>query len=298
MSGFAGLEPALADAGGTVSVWCGPVAGQPRFTRLAGAPHYPASTMKLAVLAAAYRLADAGTLDLDAPVEVHNDFGSAAPGAARFRMDPDYDSDPSVWARLGETASLRWLARRMIVLSSNLATNLVLEHTGYAAATAAWRAAAAVGPAGGAGAASSVVRRGIEDYAAREAGIDNLVTAADLAALLGAIATDRIASAAACHEMRQVLLAQEKNDDLPMGLPTGTPVAHKNGWVDGIRHDAAIVYPADAPAYLLVACLSTPSPDERMRQLMARIAAASWAGRHRLDSPAGRAGWHRLDSQP
>ncbi len=101
-----------------------------------------------------------------------------------------------------------------------------------------------------------------------------------------AVATDRIASPQACAEMRDILLAQEKNDDLPSGLPAGTPVAHKNGWVDDIRHDAAIVYPPDAPPYLLVVCLSTPSPDEAMRRLMARIAAASWVGRHRIDSPS------------
>ncbi|MGH3712085.1 MAG: serine hydrolase [Micromonosporaceae bacterium] len=276
------LEDDLANAGGTVSVWCGPVGGPAYYRRLADVPHYPASTMKLAVLAAAYRLADAGALDLDAPVKVHDDFASAAPDAPRFRCDPEYDSDPSVWAALGQTMPLRALARQMIVLSSNLATNLVLEHTGYAAADQVWRAAGATG---------SVLRRGIEDYAARDAGVDNAVTAADLAALLGAIAADRIAFPANCQEMRQVLLAQQKNDDLPTGLPAGTRIAHKNGWVDGIRHDAAIVYPADAPAYLLVVCLTADRdgrPDDAgMRALMGRIAAASWADRHGLGSAPG-----------
>jgi beta-lactamase class A len=279
------LEPALTAAGGTISVWYGPVGGPPSYTRNPDTPHYPASTMKLAVLAAAYRLADAGSLNLDEAVAVHDEFASAAPGAPPFRVTAEYDSDPSVWARLGSTASLHWLARRMIVVSSNLATNLVLEHTGYAAATDAWRAAvprAATAP--GAGPAVSVVNRGIEDYAGRDAGRDNLVNAADLAALLSAIATDRIASPSACKEMRELLLAQEKNDDLPTGLPAGTPIAHKNGWVDGIRHDAAIVYPPDTPPYVLVACLSTARSDEQMRHLMRRIAAASWADRHALGS--------------
>ncbi len=276
------LEPALTAAGGTISVWYGPVAGPPSYTRNPDTPHYPASTMKLAVLAAAYRLADAGSLNLDEAVAVHDEFVSAAPGAPPFRVTAEYDSDSSVWARLGSTASLRWLARRMIVVSSNLATNLVLEHTGYAAATEAWRAA--VTDSVGGGAAVSVVQRGIEDYAGRDSGRDNLVTAADLAALLSAIATGRIASPSACDEMRELLLGQQKNDDLPTGLPPGTPVAHKNGWVDGIRHDAAIVYPPDTPPYVLVACLSTARGDEQMRHLMRRIAAASWADRHALGS--------------
>ena len=281
---IAALDSELDQFPGTVSVWFGPVDGAAIYQRHAEVGHYPASTMKLAVLAAAYRLADRGVLDLDEQVTVHNRFRSAAPGAPEFTMDPEYDSDPEVWARLGGKASLRWLAERMIILSSNLATNLVLERTGYDAATAAFTAAGATG---------SVVRRGIEDYAARDAGMDNRVTAADLAALLGAIAEHRIASPEACREMHGILLAQRKNDDLPAGLPPGTPVAHKNGWVDGIRHDAGIVHSPDAPPYRLVVCISATKPDEAteadyaaldatMRDLMRRIAQASWDDRHRL----------------
>ncbi|HEX2418213.1 MAG TPA: serine hydrolase [Micromonosporaceae bacterium] len=273
MSRLARLEPELAEFGGTVSVWCGRVGTPPAYARLEHAVHYPASTMKLAVLAAAYRLADAEVLDLDADVTVRQTFTSAAQGADQFQMDPDYDSDPKVWQRLDGRASLRWLSRRMIVRSSNLATNVVLEHTGYAAATDAWRVV---------GARHSAVNRGIEDYAARDAGLDNTVTAADLAALLAALQTDRLASADACHDMRQVLLAQEHNNDLPAGLPPGTRIAHKNGWIDGIRHDAGIVYPPDTAPYVLVVCLTTSRPDGSMRHLMSRIAAASWADRHNL----------------
>jgi len=273
MSHLRALDTDLAGFGGTASVWCGPVGTRPAYARLAHTVHYPASTMKLAVLAAAYRLADMGRLDLDAEVPVHNSFISAAPGGGRFSMDPDYDSDPEVWQRIGGRASLRWLARRMIVRSSNLATNLVLEHTGHPAVADAWQVAAAE---------HSVVRRGIEDYAARDAELDNTVTAADLAALLGSLAANRLASPAACRQMREVLLAQEKNDDLPKGLPPGTRFAHKNGWVQGVRHDAGIVYPPDADPYLLVVCLTSTQPDEVMRRLMASVAAASWADRAAL----------------
>lgn len=265
------LEPELDAVDGTVSVWCGQAGAA--WSRLADVPHYPASTMKLAVLVAAYRLADAGELDLDEQVAVHNEFASAAPGSPRFQMDPEYDSDPEVWATVGGAASLRWLARRMIVRSSNLATNLVLEQVGPAAATDAWRAA---------GAATSVVNRGIEDYAARDSGRDNTVTAADLSALLRAIVAHRIAASASCEEMRQILLAQEKNDDLPSGLPAGTPIAHKNGWITGVRHDAAVIYPPDAAPYTLVVCATTAREDDEMTGLMGRIAAASWADRHDL----------------
>ncbi|GIG89860.1 serine hydrolase [Plantactinospora endophytica] len=277
------LDAELAAVAGTVSVYAGRLGRRPAYTRLADTPHYAASTMKVAVLAALHRTAEAGQVALDAPVPVVNEFDSARPGAARFSCAADYDNDEAVWARLGGTAPLRWLAERMIVRSSNLATNLVLGRVGLPAVAQVWADS---------GARHSRTGRGIEDFAARDAGLDNQVTAADLAGLLGGIARSRIASPAACAAMLDVLLAQERREDLAAGLPPGTRIAHKNGWVRGVRHGAGVVFPDDAPPYALVVCTSV-SPDreggrigderdELARRLIARISALVWAARHRL----------------
>lgn len=255
---------------GTVSIWFGPVDGPPRFALNPDRTHYAASTMKVAVMAAAYRLHEAGALDLDAPVRVHDDFASAADGST-FSNDPDYDNDPEPWQLLGNSASLRWLVRRMIVKSSNLATNLVLEQVG-------------LDPVAGVltdvGARTSVVTRGIEDYVAAEQGYTNLVTAADLARLLAALRRKDVAGPDADTHMLEVLLAQEVVEDVVRGLPAGTPVAHKNGWVHGVRHSAALVFPSDAPDFLLVVCTSSSLDEEGGKDLLAEIAAAAWADRN------------------
>ncbi len=249
--------PELDGVPGTVSIWCAPIdASTPIYARAEHARHYAASTMKITVLAAAHRH------DLDAPVEIVNRFRSAVPGA------PDYalarDNDPVVWARTGATAPLGWLAERMIVRSSNLATNLILGQVGIPAADAVWHEV---------GARHSRIGRGIEDAAAREAGITNEVTAYDLARLLDAIATRRLPGA---DRMLAVLTATEHRDDLATGLPAGTHLAHKSGWVPGVRHGAGIVYPAHRPPYTLVVCSSTTLPDPAARALLAQVAAASW----------------------
>lgn len=280
---LAGLEPAFGALPGVVSVWCGRPGDDPVYVRQAEHRHYAASTMKVAVMAAAYRLADQGRVDLDADVAVHDEFVSAAEDRSCYRSTADYDNDPEPWRRLGSAAPLRWLVRRMIVRSSNLATNLVLERIGFAAVAAAWRAA---------GARHAVVNRGIQDYAADAAGRANLVTAADLAGLVTAIhagARDRpperaVASPSSCAEMLDVLLAQEVDEDVVRGLPTGTSVAHKNGWVEGIRHSVALIHPADAPAYVLATCVTAPLDHDAGCALVARVAAASWADRHALGS--------------
>lgn len=281
---LATFERTLDSIPGTVSLWCGLPGRPPAYVRLPDETHYAASTMKLAVMVAAYRLAEKGLLDLDAEVPVHDEFESALGDGTTYTSTAYYDNDPQPWSRLGQTASLRWLVRRIIVRSSNLATNLVLERVGLEAVADVWAAV---------GARHSVVARGIEDYAADEAGLSNLVTAGDLAALLGAVylgargASDVcLASPQACEDMLSILLAQEVTDDVVQGLPPGTAVAHKNGWVEGIRHSAAVVMPTDAPAYVLVTCASAPLEEKEGCAVVARVAAASWVDRHLLGTPA------------
>lgn len=257
---------------GTVSLWVGAVGAQPTYTRHPNQTHAAASTMKTAVLLAAYRLADAGVLDLDGGVHVHDEF-TAATGAGTFRSTADYDSDPEPWSRLGEDVPLHWLLRRMIVKSSNLATNLVLERIGFGPVRDAWHVV---------GASQSMVERGIQDHIAREAGHANVVSAADLAALLTAIQQGTAASASACQEMLEILAAQEVTDDVVRGLPQGTRVAHKNGWVEGVRHSSALIYPADAPPYVQVVLVSATIDNAAACDLIAGVTATIWVDRHRM----------------
>src|SRR5262245_25616374 len=255
---------------GTVSIWYGRPGAPAAYVREPAATHYAASMMKVAVLLALYR----SGRPLDDEVPVRNEFASAAPGGGRYGCRKGYDSDPLVWRRLGGTAPLGWLANRMIVASSNLATNLVLAQVGVVAVAEALSAA---------GAAHSTVVRGIEDTAAAEAGLTNLVTAADLAALFGAVELGEAAPPNECAAMLATLREQEHTEDLAAGLPPGTPVALKNGWIMGVRHAAGVVYPPDEPPYVLSVCTSTPwavnRHDDEACQLVARVSAAAWADR-------------------
>lgn len=285
MTGLTAFDRALAAVPGTASVWYGRPGASPAYAHDPDVPHYAASLMKLAVLAAVHREHDGDRLDLDEPVPVRNDFPSAAPAGGRFGCRRRYDNDDAVWDRLTTTVPLRWLAHRMIVRSSNLATNLVLDRVGIRTADEIWRAV---------GARHSTVGRLIEDAAAAEAGITNLVTVADLAALLAAIhaaghgagAGTHFVSRTAGDAMIDTLLAQASTEDLAAGLPPGTRAAHKNGWIMGVRHSAGIVWPTDAPPFLLAVCLTTPwavnRHDDDACQLVARLATLAWSHRHDL----------------
>jgi beta-lactamase class A len=241
-----------------LSVVVAPWRREPVLLRNARVPHEAASTMKMAVLAALYR----SGLDWELPVLVENRFRSAT--GTVFTMSRDWDSDQLPWQRLGERVPLRWLAERMVTHSSNLATNLCLARVGPAAVAEVWRRAGAVGGS----------PRGIEDRAAREAGIDNRVSALDLALLLESLEPEVLAMLE--HNAHRV--------DLAAGLPPGTRLAGKNGWIPGARHSAAVVHPPDAPPYLLAICYTGRLANgedvaDPAARLLARVSAGVWRQR-------------------
>ncbi|HSE07457.1 MAG TPA: serine hydrolase [Nocardioidaceae bacterium] len=260
----------LAETSGTVSVWCGDVHGRASYTRLPDTTHYAASTMKLPLLVTAYRLHERGALDLDQAVPVHNRFRSALDGSW-FSLDQADDQDDETWDRVGGEATLRQLLRHAVVRSGNLATNLVLELVGPAEIAALIRDAGCT-PA-------TVLPRGIEDAAAREAGLDNLVTARDLALIMCSVAAATIATADTCRDIESVLAAQEHRDKIPAGLPASVHVANKTGWVTGIAHDVALVRPDGADPYVLAVCTTADLPEDRASRLIAAVSNRIWQER-------------------
>ena len=230
---------------------------------------HAASTMKVPVMIELFRRADAGALSLGQPILLVNQFASIVDGSL-YALDPASDSDTALYARIGERVSVRELMERMIDRSSNLATNAVIELVGADRVTAAAREL---------GARDIQVLRGVEDGKAYEQGLNNTTTARDLAVLMEAIETERAASASSCAAMRQVLLQQEFNTEIPAALPPGTPVAHKTGQITAVLHDAAIVYPPGRRPYVLV-ILSAGIPDEAVaRELLRDLSGIVWRSR-------------------
>lgn len=223
---------------------------------------HAASTMKLAVMVELMRRADAGQLDLDQRMPLRNDFRSLVDGS-HYQLRPGDDSDPALYSRVGAPTSLRELNHRMIVRSSNLAANALLEFLGPASVGATLRALGVDGVS---------VRRGLEDTKAFDAGLNNTVTARGLGTLLMAIETGRVASSWATTLMRWTLLKQEFNDEIPAGLPAEARVAHKTGWITGTTHDAAIVYAPGRAPFVLVILTRNISDRAAAQRLIADLA--------------------------
>src|SRR5436309_1891306 len=232
-------------------------------------PFHAASTMKLPVMMALFQAVDAGELRLGEPLAVRNRFQSFA-DASPFTLDPKDDGDPDLYQAVGSTRPLEELIRRMIVRSSNLATNLLIERIGASRAMDLMRSL---------GAYQMKVLRGVEDEKAFKAGLNNTATAKDLEILLTALARGGTFSAASNARMIEILKGQEFNEKIPAYLPKGTPIAHKTGDITGIHHDAAIVFPPGEQPYVLVVLTRGFQDEKKANQTIAEISRAVWQRR-------------------
>ena len=213
--------------------------------------YHAASTMKVPVLIELYRQARAGTLSLDDQVPVINEFHSIVDGRP-YKLDVREDSDAEVYKHIGGRMSYRELAEKMITVSSNFATNLIIEKLGAANIQ---RTTDALGARG------VHVLRGVEDDKAFQKGLNNTATARGLLTLMEKIAGGEAVDKASSEEMLAILKRQKFNDRIPAGLPPGVPVAHKTGEITGIQHDAAIVF-AERPFGLVILVRGLQDPKQ------------------------------------
>ncbi|MEM1127408.1 MAG: serine hydrolase [Bacteroidota bacterium] len=221
---------------------------------------HAASTMKVPVMIEVYRQAEAGRLALTDSLAVVNQFRSIVDGSTYAIVD---DSDDAIYTRLGTPMAVEDLVHAMITVSSNLATNLLIDTL---AADTIQATAERLGVR------TMRVLRGVEDLKAFRQGLSNTATANDLATLLAALRDGHAVSPQSDAAMVHTLKAQRFNTMIPQGLPLGTEVAHKTGWITEIHHDAAIVYPRDQPPYVLVILTEGIADETVSAQLGADVA--------------------------
>jgi beta-lactamase class A len=235
------IEKLVAQSGAEVGVAFRTLDGKMSFFLQPELPMHAASTMKVPVMIELFAQARAGKLRLDDELPVRNEFKSIVDGSP-YQLDVNDDSDADVYKMVGKTMTLRALCEKMITVSSNLATNLLIEKLGVENIKKRVHRLHADG---------MKVLRGVEDGKAFQKGLNNTTTAQALLILLEAIAKKRAGHPRDCDEMIAILKRQQFNGAIPAGLPAGIPVAHKTGEITKINHDAAIVY-APRPFVLVV----------------------------------------------
>jgi beta-lactamase class A len=258
------VQKLVAASGAEVAVVMKTVDGRDEIRIDADKAFHAASTMKIPIMIELFRQAEAGTLSLDEPLPVRNEFHSIVDGSV-YQLSVDDDSDADVYKAVGKTMTLRQLCEVMITVSSNFAANLLIERVGAAnVRTTVDRL----------GASGMVVLRGVEDQKAFDKGLNNTTTAAALAVLMEKLAKGEAVSRKADAEMVAILKRQKFHDAIPSGVPDGVEVAHKTGNITKIHHDAAIVY--GPRPYVLVVLVRGIQEQTVSGPLMASISREIW----------------------
>lgn len=203
---------------------------------------HAASTMKTPVMIEIYKQAAAGKWSLTDSVVIKNEFSSIVDGSS-YHLNPQEDSEQGLYTKIGQKRTLAELVYDMIIVSSNLATNLVIELADARKVTETMREL---------GARDIQVLRGVEDTKAYEKGLNNTTTAYDQLMIYEKLAKGSIVNEEASKDMIRILLDQKFNEIIPAKLPADVQVAHKTGSITGVQHDAGIVILPDGRKYVLV----------------------------------------------
>ncbi|GAC1460751.1 MAG: hypothetical protein NVS1B1_04040 [Candidatus Limnocylindrales bacterium] len=183
-----------------------------------------ASLYKLGVMVEAYRAASAGQLSLD---------------TTTITITSDDLTDDGYYTPEGVTLSVREAIERMITISDNSPAIALVSLLGASAIDAT---VASVG----------LTDTRLNFYRTSDRTADyNTTTARDMTRLFVGLLKGTVISAAASAEMLGVLGRQQVNDRLSTGFPSGTRFAHKTGDLDGVMHDAGVVWTANGPRVII-----------------------------------------------
>ncbi len=100
---------------------------------------------------------------------------------------------------------------------------------------------------------------GFKDSKVGTKGEEPTTTASDIAKFLEKVYKKELVSAEYSEKMIEFMKKQEKNNKLPLYLPSGVVMAHKTGELGMVSHDAGIVY-TEKGDYIIVAFSETESP--------------------------------------
>lgn len=202
---------------------------------------HAASTMKTPVMIEVFKQIKEGNLKLEDSILIKNEFRSIV-DKSPYKMDIGSDSDDVIYKKIGIKMSIYDLVYQMITVSSNLATNILIDIVDPKKVTQSMRDL---------GAMDIQVRRGVEDTKAFDLGLNNTTTAHDLMLIFKALANKEIGDLD-YDKMIGILADQKFNEIIPAKLPKNLKIAHKTGSITGVQHDSGIVFLPDGRSYVLI----------------------------------------------
>lgn len=222
---------------------------------------HAASTMKTPVMIEFYKQLHQGKLSLEDTLQIKNEFKSIVDGTI-YKLSEFDDSDKNTYNKLGQYYSINNLIYEMITISSNFATNILIEYIGANNVTKSMKEI---------GALNIDILRGVEDIKAFELGLNNTTSAKDLLIIYEKLAKGKIINNESSAIMIEILKDQKYDDIIPKYLPKDIEIANKTGMITGVHHDSGIVFLKDGKKYVIVLLSKNMLDMESGTEMMAKI---------------------------
>lgn len=222
---------------------------------------HAASTMKTPVMIEFYKQLHQGKLSLEDTLQIKNKFKSIVDGTI-YKLSEFDDSDKNTYNKLGQYYSINNLIYEMITISSNFATNILIEYIGANNVTKSMKEI---------GALNINILRGVEDIKAFELGLNNTTSAKDLLIIYEKLAKGKIINNESSAIMIEILKDQKYDDIIPKYLPKNIEIANKTGMITGVHHDSGIVFLKDGKKYVIVLLSKNMLDMESGTEMMAKI---------------------------
>lgn len=196
------------------------------------APFASASTIKLPILLALFQDIDAGKVRLDERLTIKPELIASGSGSIQYEKP-------------GREYTILEIATKMIAISDNTATNVLIERLGGASALnqrfVEW------------GLQSTVIRNVLPDLEGT-----NTTTARDLSNVLLTIEHGKSVSLKSRDRMLLILKQTTTNTLLPPGLEKGSIIFHKTGDIGTVLGDTGIVDMLNGNRYVITVLAKRP----------------------------------------
>jgi len=204
-----------------------------------------ASTIKLPILLAYFQDLDAGKVSLDETLVMRRDLMTNGSGTMQYK-------------RAGTKFSARETVTKMITISDNTATNMIIDRLGGIAKLnqrfRSW------------GLKDTVIRNLLGDFRGT-----NTTSSKDMVRLLALLTKEKLLSPSSQEQALEILHNTVTRTLLPAGLGPGADIAHKTGDIGFLIGDAGMITMPNGKRYLAGIFVRRPYKDSRGRDFIRQV---------------------------
>lgn len=204
-----------------------------------------ASTIKFPILIALFQEIDAGRINPNEILVMRRDLMTGGSGTMQY-------------AKPGRKYSLMETASKMMIISDNTATNMIIDRLGGKNVLnrkfRSW------------GLQNTIIRNLLGDFKGT-----NKTSPKDLVRLAALIANNKLLSPSSNAQVMDIMIRCKNRSLLPVGLGKGATIAHKTGTLGRVLADAGIIQTPSGKRYLAGIMVARPFGDARAKAFINQV---------------------------